>query len=97
MGRTKLVVAYLAEYGALPGVTRGDIRNALGLPDDAEVTARIRESRTSDYYGRLDVRCMQISKTVFKYWMPRRELKRARSIVSRWVKEENELAKRRAA
>jgi hypothetical protein len=87
MGRTKRVVIYLAEHGALPGKTRMEIRRALGLPADAEITMRIREARTPEY-GKLRIECMQISKTEFRYWLPQSQLEKARKLAAKWKAEE---------
>lgn len=92
MGRTKLVVALLAEHGALPGLTRGEIRTKLGWPEDIEVTARIREAEHNPSYGALDIRCMQISKTEFRYWMTAKERRRAAALVAKWIAEEQRRA-----
>ena len=97
MGRTKLVVALLSEHGALPGLTRGEIRTKLGWPEDIEVTARVREAENNPSYGALDVRCMQITRSEWRYWLPARERKRAAALVEKWIAEEHARARRMAA
>jgi hypothetical protein len=86
IGTTKLIIALLAEQGAYPGLTRGEIRDALGLPADKEITARIREAR-KEGYGGFDVRTEIISKSVVTYWLPIRERARAAAKVREWIKE----------
>jgi hypothetical protein len=81
---TVQVIAYMAEYGALPGKTRGEIRDALGLPPDIEITARLREATTSRY-GAFDIRCMQITKSEYRYWMTEQERQRAAEWIRRKV------------
>jgi hypothetical protein len=86
IGTTKLIIALLAEQGAYPGLTRGEIRDALGLPADKEITARCREARKPSY-GAFDVRVERMSPSVHCYWLPVKERARAAAKVREWIKE----------
>jgi hypothetical protein len=59
-----------------PGLTRGEIRNALGLPSDTEITARVRELRRWASYGNFDVRVDQSGRE-YRYYMLPGERRRA--------------------
>jgi hypothetical protein len=61
-----------------PGLTRGEIRTALDLPEDTEITARVRELRDHVSYGNFDIRKECISKTVVRYYMLDDERRRAK-------------------
>jgi hypothetical protein len=75
------ILGLLAEKN-FPGLTRGEIRTALELPPDVEITMRVRELRT-EMYGAFDVRVEKISKTEFTYWLPPRERARAKAILAK--------------
>lgn len=85
IGYTLQIIGLLSEKGALPGLTRGEIRDALGLPLDVEVTARIREAATPTY-GAFKIRCMRISATEWRYWLGSKERARARAFFASKVR-----------
>ena len=75
---TRRILGYLAEHGGLPGKTKGDIREALNLPPDTEITARIRDARKASY-GAFDVRCHTVEGE-YRYWLPIGERERAKAL-----------------
>lgn len=81
MGIALRILAVLAEEN-FPGLTRGEIRNRLGVPPDTEVTSRIRELRDYEGYGGFDVRVEHITKKEFTYWLPQQERIRAKNFLA---------------
>ena len=80
---THRIIAYLAEHGDFPGKSKGDIRSALNLPPDTEVTARIRDAR-KESYGAFDVRCIT-HEGQYVYWLPFGERERAKAYIRHGV------------
>jgi hypothetical protein len=76
---------YLAKHGAFPGKTRGEIRDALGLPPDTEVTARLRELRDRLSYGNFRILVFHDKENVYRYWMTGDERQRAQDMEDRWL------------
>lgn len=76
-----LLLAVLIRKGDQPGLTRGEIRTAAGLPPDTEITRPLRELR-QPWNGKIDVRCTAYKidgKWVHRYWLPQRVLKKLRA------------------
>jgi hypothetical protein len=76
-GTTVQVIRYLAVHGSFPGKTRGEIQAGLNLPAAKEVTARVREARDSETYGKFHIIRRRESQTEHRYWMPVAERRRA--------------------
>lgn len=83
LGLALRVLELLADVN-FPGLTRGEIRNRLGVPADTEITARIRELRDYASYGSFDVRVEKIKAKEFTYWLPPQERIRAKNFLAEW-------------
>jgi hypothetical protein len=77
------ILAILAEEN-FPGLTRGELRDRLGVPPDTEITARIRELRDYASYGEFDVRVEKITGKIHTYWLPPQERVRAKNFLAQW-------------
>lgn len=75
------ILRLLAEVN-FPGLTRGEIRNRLGLPADTEITARIRELRDKAIYGNFDIRVEHIASKEFAYYLLGPERTRAKNFLA---------------
>jgi len=75
------ILGILAETN-FPGLTRGEIRDRLGVPPDCEITARCRELRDYASYGNFDVRVEHVNGKVFTYWLPPKERERAKNFLA---------------
>ena len=83
LGLALQILELLAEEGAFPGLTRGELRRKLGAAADKEITARCRELRDYPSYGGFNVRVEQSGKE-WRYWLPYRERRRARAFIAAW-------------
>lgn len=81
IGLALRILGILADTN-FPGLTRGEIRDRLGVPPDTEITARVRELRDYASYGEFDVRVEHIAKKEFTYWLPPRERERAKNFLA---------------
>jgi hypothetical protein len=77
------ILAILAEEN-FPGLTRGELRDRLGVPPDTEITARLRELRDYASYGNFDVRVEHKGGKAYSYWLPPRERWRAKAFLQQW-------------
>lgn len=78
------ILGVLAET-PFPGLTRGEIRTALRLPSDTEITARVRELRDYVSYGEFDVRVERSTGREYRYHLLYRERLRAQRFLARKV------------
>lgn len=87
VGITIQVLALLSET-SFPGLTRGEIRTALGLAEDTEITARIRELRDYPSYSPKgkgwNVRVDQTGKE-WRYYLIAADRRRAKLFVAQWL------------
>lgn len=83
LGLALQLLELLADDGAFPGLTRGEMRRKIGAAADREITARVRELRDYPGYGGFIVKVNQSGKE-WRYWLPYRERLRARRFLATW-------------
>jgi hypothetical protein len=68
----------------VPGLTRGEIRDRLGLPADTEITARVRELRDRPSYGLFKIKVDRDRGKEYRYYMLPDERARAKQFLVTW-------------